>query len=75
MDMIRMRMGQNDGIQVSHLGIQHLIAEIRPAVDGNRRHTTRAVPAHKGGSPPAPVAWLGWVAGAPIAVDARHAGR
>src|SRR5690606_32979248 len=75
MDMVSMRMRVDGGIERRDAIADHLLAEIRSRIDDDAG--SRAVwpdPLHKGRSAQPAVTRIGWIAGAPVAHDARHAG-
>ncbi len=74
--MVGMGVGVNHSIDGLHLRGNHLLAEIRAGVDDDGGFAAiRTDLLHHEGRARAPVPGVLRVAGTPIAVDARHAGR
>jgi hypothetical protein len=74
--MIRMGMGIDNRIKLAPAEIDHLRTEVRPGINDNSRDTAVVRNTlHQHGSTPSFVLWIGRIAIAPVAIEARHARR
>ena len=71
--VVRVRMGVEDAVEGRDADRQQLLAHVRSGVDEHGRRSASPDPAHQQRATAAAVARVCRVAGAPVAVEARHA--
>src|SRR5208337_121096 len=75
MRVVGVRMGDQHAVDMLHLGLDQLFAQVGPGVDQHGRHAGGAVPFDENRAAATAVAWIGRVAGTPPLPDPRDARR